>query len=171
MGPNNQYEAALWNVGQVVEPYDSDRLFPVFGFGGIPRYMNLSSVSHCFPLTGNPQQPEINGIENILQAYRSTLPNIQLSGPTYFGPILEQFLTYVDAMKNDMTYQILLLLTDGVINDFDRSKELIVKLSRLPCSIIIIGVGNADFSEMEALDGDDGLLRDSNGVKASRDIV
>jgi Copine len=39
MGPNNQYESALTNVGLVVEPYDSDRSFPVFGFGGIPRHM------------------------------------------------------------------------------------------------------------------------------------
>lgn len=52
-----------------------------------------------------------------------------------------------------------------------RTKELIVQLSELPCSIIIVGVGNADFSAMEALDGDDGVLRDSSGRKAQRDIV
>lgn len=39
MGPSNQYEAAIFHVGTVVEPYDSDRSFPVFGFGGIPRHM------------------------------------------------------------------------------------------------------------------------------------
>ena len=37
MGPTNQYEAAIYHVGNVIEPYDSDRMFPVFGFGGIPR--------------------------------------------------------------------------------------------------------------------------------------
>jgi hypothetical protein len=37
MGPSNQYEAAIYHVGNVIEPYDSDRMFPVFGFGGIPR--------------------------------------------------------------------------------------------------------------------------------------
>ena len=42
--------------------------------------------------------------------------------------------------------------------------------SNLPLSIIIIGVGNADFTNMEILDGDDGLW-DDNGNKATRDIV
>lgn len=37
-------------------------------------------------------------------------------------------------------------------------------------SIIIIGVGNADFTEMNVLDGDNALLQ-SMGVTATRDIV
>lgn len=41
----------------------------------------------------------------------------------------------------------------------------------MPCSIIIVGVGGADFSMMDALDGDDGLLRDDYGNRAKRDIV
>jgi hypothetical protein len=40
----------------------------------------------------------------------------------------------------------------------------------LPLSVIIVGVGNADFSNMNKLDGDGGLYG-SNGVKAMRDIV
>ena len=54
MGGNNQYESALNNVGAVVEPYDTDRSFPVFGFGGIPRHLGLNSVNHCFAMNGNP---------------------------------------------------------------------------------------------------------------------
>ena len=37
-------------------------------------------------------------------------------------------------------------------------------------SIIIVGVGDEDFSTMEALDSDDKLLR-ANGRVATRDIV
>jgi hypothetical protein len=37
-------------------------------------------------------------------------------------------------------------------------------------SIIIIGVGKADFSKMVELDGDDGLI-DHLGRRASRDLV
>lgn len=44
-------------------------------------------------------------------------------------------------------------------------------MSRLPCSIIIIGVGTADFSSMDELDGDGALLRDSRGQTCARDIV
>jgi hypothetical protein len=63
-----------------------------------------------------------------------------------------------------------MLLTDGAITDFHETKLLIIELSELPCSIIIIGVGTANFSKMEELDSDDGLLRVGNNV-AKRDIV
>lgn len=56
-------------------------------------------------------------------------------------------------------------MTDGTIHDMPRTKQLIVQLSVLPCSIIIIGIGNADFSDMEKLDGDDGVLRDDMGSR------
>ena len=52
-----------------------------------------------------------------------------------------------------------------------RTKELIVQLSKLPASVIIVGVGNADFDAMEELDGDGGILRDNMGRAAERDIV
>ena len=65
----------------------------------------------------------------------------------------------------------MLLLTDGTIHDMPATKDLIYQLSELPCSIIIVGVGNADFDAMEELDGDDGPLRNSAGQAVARDIV
>ena len=32
-GPQNQYAAAIMQVGSIIEPYDQDRMFPTFGFG------------------------------------------------------------------------------------------------------------------------------------------
>ena len=37
--------------------------------------------------------------------------------------------------------------------------------------MIIIGVGDADFSAMEVLDGDGDILRDMKGKACERDIV
>lgn len=88
MGPKNQYEAVITKVGNVLEPYDTDKAYPVFGFGGFPKYMNATAVSHCFPLTGNIENPMVAGIQGVLGIYRATLPTIKLSGPTYFTPIL-----------------------------------------------------------------------------------
>lgn len=72
LGPGNQYESALGMVGSIVEPYDADKSFPVFGFGGIPRHMGINGTSHCFALNGNPANPEIFGIANIIETYRAT---------------------------------------------------------------------------------------------------
>lgn len=58
------------NVGMVIEPYDNDKNFPVFGFGGIPRHMGINSVSHCFAINGNAGDPNIWSVPNIVSTYR-----------------------------------------------------------------------------------------------------
>ncbi len=55
--------------------------------------------------------------------------------------------------------------------DMDATKAQIVELSKLPCSVVIVGVGAADFSSMSELDGDGGPLKDARGNQCVRDIV
>lgn len=43
--------------------------------------------------------------------------------------------------------------------------------AHLPLSIIIIGIGNADFTNMEQLDNDDLSMMDNDGNRAQRDLV
>ena len=59
IGPSNQYEDVIKNVGGIIEPYDSDKLFPVFGFGGIPQ--GESKVSNFFHVNGNAKNPFVQG--------------------------------------------------------------------------------------------------------------
>lgn len=51
------------------------------------------------------------------------------------------------------------------------TREAIVQASHLPMSIIIVGIGNADFSDMQMLDGGDGILCSPRGEPVLRDIV
>ncbi|XP_009700071.1 PREDICTED: copine-9-like [Cariama cristata] len=51
-----------------------------------------------------------------------------------------------------------------------QTKEAIVTASALPMSIIIVGVGPAEFEAMEELDGDE-VRVSSRGRYAERDIV
>lgn len=53
----------------------------------------------------------------------------------------------------------------------DQTRAAVVAASHLPMSIIIVGVGEADFTDMEILDGDDGRLKSPSGEPAARDIV
>lgn len=41
------------------------------------------------------------------------------------------------------------LSQDGVITDLQETKDALVKASDLPLSILIVGVGGADYKEME----------------------
>ena len=108
----NQYESAILNVGEVIEPYDSDKLFPFYGFGGEPNYLN-GSTSHCFPINFNENDAEIKGIQGVVETYRKSLKAVDLSGPTKFGPLLKKFNDDVIASMDKNCYQILLILTDG----------------------------------------------------------
>jgi hypothetical protein len=148
----NQYEKAILSVGSVVESYDTDKLFPVYGFGAqiMSATGQYSPVQHCFPVYGGGF--EVQGVAGILQAYRDCLPRVNLSGPTLFVPLLTEAIRNVRAKggctQSRQWYNILLIITDGIINDMDETINSIVEASTLPMSIIIVGVGNADFSGM-----------------------
>ena len=57
---------------------------------------------------------------------------------------------------------VLLLITDGIINDMAKTIDEIVRGSDQPMCIVIVGVGDADFSNMDKLDGDEEALYSEN---------
>uniref|UniRef100_A0A803YEA3 Copine 4 n=1 Tax=Meleagris gallopavo TaxID=9103 RepID=A0A803YEA3_MELGA len=168
----NEYLKALVAVGEICQDYDSDKMFPAFGFGARipPEY----KVSHDFAINFNEDNPECAGIQGVVEAYQSCLPKLQLYGPTNIAPIIQKVAKSASEETNTKEasqYFILLILTDGVITDMADTREAIVHASHLPMSVIIVGVGNADFSDMQMLDGDDGILRSPKGEPVLRDIV
>ncbi|KAF3948773.1 hypothetical protein CMV_025268 [Castanea mollissima] len=61
---------------------------------------------------------------------------------------------------------------DGVLTDLQETKDALVRAFDLPLSILIVGVGGADFTQKEVLDADDGRrLESSTGHVATHDIV
>ena len=170
----NPYQKAIKAVGDILINYDYDKLVPVYGFGGKPKMPTLrsSEALHCFPLNGNPTEPDVYGVDGIMQAYNFSVTHCDLSGPTYFYPVISETMSMCRSILSfgEDAYVILLILTDGVIHDMELTKRAIVDSSKLPLSIIIVGIGNADFKDMEILDGDNGLW-DSSGRKAERDLV
>ncbi|CAG2233667.1 Nicotinic receptor-associated protein 1,Protein BONZAI 1,Protein BONZAI 2,Copine-5,Copine-8,Copine-1,Copine-2,Copine-A,Copine-4,Copine-9,Copine-7,Copine-6,Protein BONZAI 3,Copine-3 [Mytilus edulis] len=152
-----------------------DKMFPALGFGAqIPPEMKVSME---FALNFNATNPYCAGIQGILDAYTNCIQQIRLYGPTNVSPIIYHVARFAEAaQKEEATkgahaYFALLLLTDGVITDMDATRQAIVYCSGLPMSLIIVGVGNADFADMNFLDGDDGVLKGPNGQPAQRDIV
>ncbi|KTF75511.1 hypothetical protein cypCar_00018288, partial [Cyprinus carpio] len=143
----NAYALALRAVGEIIQDYDSDKLFPALGFGA--KLPPDGHVSHEFPLS---------------------LKSVRLYGPTYFSPVINHVARYASLVKDGSEYFILLIISDGVISDMAQTKESIVNASSLPMSIIIVGVGPAEFDEMIELDGDEVRIS-SRGRFAERDIV
>lgn len=87
-GTENQYMKAIRSVGEILHQYDSDKVYPFYGFGGAPTFMGSEQVSHCFPLNGNEANAEIAGIDNVINTYKDVAKNVKLLGPTHFAPML-----------------------------------------------------------------------------------
>ena len=69
----NQYTQAIQSVGEIIEPYDTDKQFPALGFGAkVPPH---GQVSFEFFLN-LAQNPYCNGVQGILQAYRTALGQV-----------------------------------------------------------------------------------------------
>ncbi|XP_043563692.1 copine-9-like [Chiloscyllium punctatum] len=164
----NAYAMALKAVGEIIQDYDSDKLFPALGFGA--KLPPDGKVSHEFPLNADPENPNCNGIDGVLEGYYQSLRRVQLYGPTNFAPVINQVARCAAPVTDGSQYFVLLIITDGVISDMVQTKEAIVNASILPMSIIIVGVGPAEFDAMEELDGDEVRIS-SRGRIAERDIV
>ncbi|KAM9467528.1 LOW QUALITY PROTEIN: copine-8 [Clarias gariepinus] len=163
----NAYGMALKAVGEIIQDYDSDKMFPALGFGA--KLPPDGRVSHEFALNGNPQNPYCNGIDGVMEAYYQSLKSVQLYGPTNFSPVINHVARYAASVKDGSQF-VLLIITDGVISDMAQTKESIVNASCLPMSVIIVGVGPAEFDAMIELDGDEVRIS-SRGRYAERDIV
>lgn len=164
----NEYQLAINLLGKCLKDYDSDNRYAVFGFGGIPEWIGVTS--HSFALNQNENDPYVIGYEGILEAYKQSLTKVKLDGPTIFNEILRaQFQIMRD--YDQKTYHILVIITDGEYHDVEETTRSIVNAADSPLSIIIVGVGWADFDKLEALDSDSAALKDNLGKKASRDIV
>ncbi|RWS28392.1 copine-8-like isoform X2 [Leptotrombidium deliense] len=164
----NSYEIALQSVGEIIQYYDNSGYFAGFGFGA--KIPPNNELSHAFPLNNNPQHPYCNGIADLLTCYRRSLSYVTLYGPTNFAPVINNTALIASQYQTGSNYFVLLIITDGIICDMPQTIRAIISASSLPLSIIIVGVGNADFSAMDQLDSDDKLLSIDN-AKALRDIV
>ncbi|RHZ58585.1 hypothetical protein Glove_372g61 [Diversispora epigaea] len=165
----NSYQKAISSVGKILESYDCNKKFPVYGFGA--KFNGV--LSHVHPLNNDHKNPEVTGIDGILTAYSQTLNSIELSGPTNFSPMINHMAQKIRSelnAGNNMVYYVLLIITDGVITDMESTVRALIKASSLPLSIVIVGVGDADFTKMHKLEANDVPLTNGHSQMES-DIV
>jgi len=166
----NPYERAILSCASIMANYDYDQLFPVYGFGAKIKGQG-NKVNHCFNINFK-EDPNIKFVENIVEEYHKCLDKIYFSHPTYFAPIINKIIEEIKKQNDMFEYHVLMILTDGVIDDLKETIDALVEGSFYPLSVIIIGIGDKeDFSKMEQLDGDEIPLISSKGIKRQRDLV
>ena len=151
-GQLNQYEKAISSIVGILSNYDSDHLFPVLGFGAKMGGI----VRHLFQV--GPIK-EVSGVQGVLDAYRSVFnTGLIMSGPTVFDEVIRNSAARARAAQakaaqiGSQAYTVLLLLTDGAVSNIRSCSQALDEASDAPLSIVIVGIGNADFSPMQFLD-------------------
>jgi len=148
----NDYEKAISSIGSALADFDHDKKFPVYGFGA--KYNGVTK--HCFQCG---KTPEVDGVDGIIQAYRQTFSSgIVMSGPTVVTEVLQTAATFAISSQEaamaegKQKYTTLLILTDGAVSDVAATVRCINEIKNAPLSIVIVGIGSADFSDMQFLD-------------------
>ncbi|GBG62042.1 hypothetical protein CBR_g28518 [Chara braunii] len=176
----NPYQAVISSVGKVVDFYNANKVYCAYGFGAL---VGIGTISHCFNLNGQATCPEVSGVKGILDAYQTSLQNVTLAGPTLLAPTIREAMRVVSqsspmgavgpAYQREQKYHILLVVLDGVINDMEATWNALEEASQLPLSVVIAGVGDADFSSMEVLNEENrhSRTRQSEGRNITRFVA
>jgi hypothetical protein len=148
----NDYEKAISAIGGILADYDSDKKFPVWGFGA--KYSG--QVYHLFQCG---QTAEVEGVRGVLDAYHKTFQSgLVMSSPTVITEVIQTAAAFATSAQQQATqegkqkYSTLLILTDGAVSDVRATAQCLAACGNAPLSIIIVGIGSADFSAMQFLD-------------------
>ncbi|KAG2269426.1 hypothetical protein Bca52824_063981 [Brassica carinata] len=151
----NPYEQAISIIGKTLSSFDEDNLIPCYGFGDATTH-----DQDVFSFL--PDDTFCNGFEEVLARYREIVPQLRLAGPTSFAPIIERAMTIVE--ESGGQYHVLLIIADGqVTKSVDtqngglssqerKTIDAIVRASRYPLSIVLVGVGDGPWDTMRQFD-------------------
>ncbi|MBA0799676.1 hypothetical protein Gohar_010178 [Gossypium harknessii] len=151
----NPYEQAISIIGKTLAAFDEDNLIPCFGFGD-------ASTHDQDVFSFYPDDRFCNGFEEVLSRYREIVPHLRLAGPTSFAPIIEMAMTIVE--QSGGQYHVLVIIADGQVTrsvdtqhgqlspQEQKTVDAIVQASKLPLSIILVGVGDGPWDMMKEFD-------------------
>lgn len=138
----NPYQQAIAAVGEVMERFDDDKLIPAFGFGD-----EVAKDMSVFSLTADGEP--CKGFKEVLDCYHLCSFNVTLKGPTSFAPLIRRA---VEIVRQTGEYHILVIIADGQVDNEVETEAAIVEASSHPLSILMIGVGDGPWDQMDKYD-------------------
>jgi len=145
-GNSNPYEAVLRICGDALSPFDDDNQIPALYFGDAE-----TRHTACKPFG---KYGPCQGMDNVLDEYRKLASTLDFSGPTSFAPVIDKAVEIVKAAGN--TFHILVIVADGQVSNvsdcLSKTRSALVRASHHPLAVVIVGVGDGPFEEMDALD-------------------
>ncbi|XP_051125923.1 E3 ubiquitin-protein ligase RGLG4 [Andrographis paniculata] len=151
----NPYEKAITVIGKTLAPFDEDNLIPCFGFGDATTHDQEVFSFHS-------DHTPCHGFEEVLACYKKIVPNLRLSGPTSYGPAVDAAVDIVE--KSGGQYHVLVIIADGQVTrsvdtsdaeltpQEEKTIKSIVNASQHPLSIVLVGVGDGPWEDMQKFD-------------------
>eukprot|EP00727_Mastigamoeba_balamuthi_P014355 m51a1_g9544 hypothetical protein (277) ;mRNA; r:852121-853505 len=138
----NPYQRVIDIVSRTLEPFDDDKLIPVYGFGDV-----TTTDKSVFPFY--PDERPCNGVQEVLARYNEIAPHVTMSGPTSFAPLIDKA---IEIVQRTHQYHILVIIADGQVTAMQPTADAIVRATSYPLSITMIGVGDGPWDMMEEFD-------------------
>nr|XP_023889882.1 pollen receptor-like kinase 1 [Quercus suber] len=151
----NPYQMAISIIGKTLSPFCKCNLIPCYGFGD-------ASTEDYGVFTFHNDHSPCNGFDGVLSCYQKIVAKLQLRGPTSYAPVIEAAIDVVE--ESGGKHHVLLLIADGQVTrsvdtrdtelspQEEKTIDLIVKASRYPLSIVLVGVGDGPWEGMKNFD-------------------
>ncbi|KAE8671041.1 E3 ubiquitin-protein ligase RGLG2 [Hibiscus syriacus] len=151
----NPYEKAISIIGKTLAPFDDDNLIPCLGFGDATTHDSQVFSFHT-------DHSSCHGFEEVLDCYKKIVPNLRLSGPTSYAPVIDSAIDIVE--NSGGQFHVLVIIADGQVTrsvntsdgelspQEEKTINSIVDASSYPLSIILVGVGDGPWDDMKKFD-------------------
>lgn len=164
-GQDNAYQATMNAIGGAIEPYSDGHPFRAWGFAA--KYNRVMSQS--FPLTLEGSE-ELAGLKALQNAYWNIFESIVFDKPVLIVPSLQMAINRVKGSRNPGNYLVFLILLANIPDDLEDFIDLLYQSQMEPISVIIVGIGDTDFTLLEQ-SFETGKLVNSAGKSFDRDVA
>ncbi|KRX05621.1 Concanavalin A-like lectin/glucanases superfamily [Pseudocohnilembus persalinus] len=176
----NQYQQILRSLCSQLLPFDVNKKIAAYGFGASPTFAKqMGGTFDCFPMNGNPEEPEVENLQGFLDVYEKCRKEVELSGPTYFSGIMSSMVKIVNQKTFD-NYSVAIIISDGAVSDqleegqqneipeLQKIINLVVEQSEKPVTFLFVGIGQSDLTQYKIFNNYQELKHHTNGKNPIR---
>uniref|UniRef100_A0A7S0QQF9 C2 domain-containing protein n=1 Tax=Cryptomonas curvata TaxID=233186 RepID=A0A7S0QQF9_9CRYP len=169
----NRYQKAMMGVASTLMDFSKEKIIHAYGFGG---KVDEGKTSFSFPLS---RDVTVTGVKGLLDAYEQAMTNISFGeSGTMMAEIVNRVvgLAKETVQNHPQKYYVLVILSDGDVDDIQDTIDAIVAASDLPISIITVGLtapGHSEetYANWRVIDDGTMSIKDRSGKVLDRDTV
>lgn len=134
-------ERLIWGLGNIIDPYSTDKQYPLIGFNAQTHKQNEeSSVFTVYS----------KDLKNLVRSYKEALRKTTPINNRKLQKLIDQVKAIIGNVRGLDKYYILLIFINGLIEDISETSEKLLQLSDLPIGVILVGHGTESYISMHS---------------------